>query len=92
MNIYSICTDGVESNNKRRSQNGTKKIKAVARYSCFIVIMVMFVVVARPIQAKLGLFGLAITELILPAMAVGFVGLAMLIGASVYLVAQGIGM
>ena len=69
-----------------------KSLKLWHGILAFVVIMVMFIVVARPIQAKLGLFGLAITELILLAMAVGFVGLAMLIGASVYLVAQGIGM
>ena len=83
---------GVESNNKRRSQNGKKRLKPWHGILAFVVIMVMFIVVARPIQAKLGMFGLAITELILLAMAVGFVGLAVLIGASVYLVAQGIGM
>lgn len=40
-----------------------KKLKLWHGILAFVVMMVLFVVVARPIQEKLGLFGLAITEL-----------------------------
>lgn len=47
-----------------------KKLKPWHGVVSFVVIMVLFVIVARPIQAKLGLFGVAITELILLVLAI----------------------
>lgn len=48
-----------------------KKLKPWHGIVSFAVMMVIFCVTAFPIQAKLGLFGVAITELILLAMAIG---------------------
>ena len=47
-----------------------KKLKPWHGIVSFVVIMVLFVLVAPPIQEKLGLFGVAITELILLVMAI----------------------
>ncbi len=47
-----------------------KKMKPWHGIVSFVVMMVLFVLVAPPIQAKLGLFGVAITELILLVMAI----------------------
>ncbi|MBR6536260.1 MAG: CPBP family intramembrane metalloprotease [Lachnospiraceae bacterium] len=47
-----------------------KKLKPWHGIVSFVVMMVLFVLVAPPIQAKLGLFGVAITELILLVMAI----------------------
>ncbi|MBP3617645.1 MAG: CPBP family intramembrane metalloprotease [Lachnospiraceae bacterium] len=48
-----------------------KKLKPWHGIVVFVAVMVVFVFVAIPIQAVLGLFGVAITELILLAMAIG---------------------
>ena len=48
-----------------------KKLKPWHGIVVFVAVMVVFVVAAIPIQAKLGLFGVAITELMLLAMAIG---------------------
>ena len=48
-----------------------KKLKPWHGIVVFVAVMVVFVFVAIPIQAALGLFGVAITELILLAMAIG---------------------
>ena len=48
-----------------------KRLKPWHGIVVFLAVMVVFVVAAIPIQAKLGLFGVAITELILLAMAIG---------------------
>ena len=48
-----------------------KKLKPWHGIVVFVAVMVVFVFVAIPIQAKLGLFGVAITELMLLAMAIG---------------------
>lgn len=48
-----------------------KRLKPWHGIVSFVVMMIVFVAVAIPIQAKLGLFGVAITELMLLAMAIG---------------------
>lgn len=48
-----------------------KKLKPWHGIVVFVAVMVVFVVAAIPIQAKFGLFGVAITELMLLAMAIG---------------------
>lgn len=48
-----------------------KKLKPWHGIVVFVAVMIVFVVAAIPIQAKLGLFGVAITELMLLAMAIG---------------------
>ena len=48
-----------------------KKLKPWHGIVSFVVMMVIFVIAAFPIQEKLGLVGVAITELILLAMAIG---------------------
>lgn len=48
-----------------------KRLKPWHGIVSFVVMMILFVLLAFPIQAKFGLFGVAITELILLAMAIG---------------------
>lgn len=48
-----------------------KRLKPWHGIVVFVAVMVVFVFAAIPIQAKLGLFGVAITELMLLAMAIG---------------------
>ncbi len=47
-----------------------KRLRPLHGIVSFVVMMILFVIVAYPIQARLGLFGVAITELILLVMAI----------------------
>ena len=47
-----------------------KRLKPWHGIACFVVTMVVFVLAAKPIQAALGLYGVAITELMLLAIAI----------------------
>ena len=51
--------------------NETKQLKPIHGIGVFIVEMILFILVAPPIQSKLGIAGVAITELMLLAIGVG---------------------
>lgn len=53
---------------ERKAHNGLKPWQGIL---AFVVMMVLFVIIGYPVQAKLGLIGVAVTELILLAMAIG---------------------
>jgi len=48
-----------------------KELKPWQGIVTFVVMMVLFVIIAYPVQSKLGLFGVGITELLLLVMAIG---------------------
>ena len=51
--------------------NETKQLKPIHGIGVFVVEMILFILVAPPIQSKLGMAGVAITELMLLAIGVG---------------------
>ena len=56
---------------EQTEQKMQKKMKPWHGIIAFVVIMAVFIVVGIPIQARFGMFGVAITELMLLAMAIG---------------------